>query len=153
MPMAASEVFALVSLFLVGLLAGEELVIYYGVRTPLASLDERPQALLRQALIRRLRILVPGIFLPALLSAAAVVVVGGSGGGFVFRIGGLLALVAWALVTLPGTARINSAILDWNPDALPKDWREQVRQWERFASVRPWAAMAAFALFLAALVV
>jgi len=145
------DVLQLVGLFLSGMLAGEEFVIYYGVRLPVASLEERSQAILRQALIRRLRLLVPGIYLPTFVSAVAVVVLGGSGLGVAFRVTGLLALLVWALVTLPGTARINSAILDWNPEALPDDWREQVRLWERLASVRPWTAMVAFALFLIAL--
>ncbi|SRR6266487_2765213 len=75
--MIATVVLGLVNLFCTGILAGEELVIYYGVRTPLASLDERPQTLLRQALIRRLRILVPAIFVPSILLGVAVTVLGG----------------------------------------------------------------------------
>jgi len=144
------EIFLWVNLFFNGMLAGEELAVYYGVRTPVTSLEERPQTLLRQALIRRLRLLVPGIYMPTLVSAVAVTVLGGSDLGPAFRVTGLLALLIWALVTFPGTARINSAILDWDPTSLPKDWRDQVKLWERFASVRPWAAMAAFALFLTA---
>jgi hypothetical protein len=144
-------ILGLLNLFLAGLLAGEEVAIYYGVRLPLASLEERPQLLLRQALIRTLRILVPAIFLPALLTGIAATVLDGlSGLSFVVRCVGLLGFVAWMAVTLPGTARINSAILDWNPDALPPDWLRQVKLWERFASVRPWAAMIAFGSFLLA---
>ena len=45
-----------------GLLAGEEFTIRYGVRAPIASLDVRPQIALRQTLIRRLRIVVPTVF-------------------------------------------------------------------------------------------
>src|SRR5207253_3944460 len=132
------EIFLWVNLFFSGMLAGEELAIYYGVRIPVATLEERPQTLLRQALIRRLRLLVPGIYVPTLVSAVAVTVLG-SGLDLAFRVTGLLALLIWALVPLPGTARINSAILDWDPGELPKDWREQVKLWELFASVRPWA--------------
>jgi uncharacterized membrane protein len=149
--MNAVELLSLVNLFFGGILTGVEFVVYYGVRTPLASLDERPQALMRQALIRRLRIAVPAIFMSALFSAAVLVVASGPGGSLVFRAAGLLALLAWASVTLPGTARVNAAILEWSPDALPRDWREQVRRWERFAFVRPWAAVIAFGLFLMAL--
>jgi hypothetical protein len=55
------------------------------------------------------------------------------------------------LVTLPGTAPINSAILGWDPSAPPKNWRALVSRWERFASVRPWAAITAFVMFLTAI--
>ena len=47
-----------VNLLCVGLLAGEEFAICYGVRVPLASLDDQPHIQLRQALIYRLRVLV-----------------------------------------------------------------------------------------------
>jgi hypothetical protein len=150
--MNAFEIVELVSLFFAGLLAGEEFVIYFGVRLPLASLEERPQLLLRQALIRTLRILVPAIFVSTLISGIAVTLLDGLGASFIIRSVGLLGLVAWTLVTLPGTARINAAILEWNPSALPKDWLATVGRWERFASVRPWASMIAFAAFLTAMV-
>jgi uncharacterized membrane protein len=151
--MIANEVLGLIVLFCAGILSGEELVVYYGVRVPLAGLDERPQTLLRQALIRRLRVLVPAVFVPTILSGVAVTVLGGLGPGFVFRCAGVLALVAWGSVTIPGTVPINSAILSWDPGALPKDWREMLSRWERFASMRPWAAMIAFSMFLTGMAV
>jgi uncharacterized membrane protein len=148
--MNAPEILGFVNLFCSGILAGEELVIHYGVRSPLASLEDRPQTLLRQALIRRLRVLVPAIFVPTILLGAAVTVLDGFGPGFVFRFAGVFALLTWALVTLPGTAPINSAILNWDSSELPENWQTIVSRWERFASVRPWGAMAAFAMFLTA---
>jgi len=150
---SAVEVLGFANLFLGGILAGEELVIYYGVRTPLAGLEERPQTLLRQALIRRLRFLVPAFFVQTILLGAAVTAFDGFGPGFVFRSVGVLALLTWAVVTIPGTAAINAAILDWDPSAPPKNWRTMVSRWERFAAVRPWAAMVAFAMFLTAMAV
>jgi uncharacterized membrane protein len=151
--MNAADVLGLVSLFISGILAGEEFVIYYGVRSPIASLDERPQIQSRQALILRLRVLVPAVFMPSALLGVGVTASDGFGPGFIFRCAGLLALLTWGLATLPGTVPINSAILGWDPNAPPKDWRELVKKWERFAVVRCWAAMAAFALFLTAMAV
>src|SRR5436853_4453215 len=98
---SAVEVLGFANLFLAGILSGEELVIYYGVRTPLAGLEERPQTLLRQALIRRLRVLMPAIFVPTIFLGAAVTAVDGFGPGFVFRSVGFLALLTWAVVTIP----------------------------------------------------
>src|SRR2546427_160879 len=97
------EIFLWVNLFFNGMLAGEELAGYYGVRIPVASLEERPQTLLRQALIRRLRLLVPGIYMPTLVSAVVVTVFGGSDLGAGFRVTGVLSFLILAFVTFPRT--------------------------------------------------
>jgi hypothetical protein len=44
-----SGVLDVVSIFFAGLLSGEEFIIFYGVRTPLATLGAIPQLQLRQA--------------------------------------------------------------------------------------------------------
>ncbi len=147
-----SAVLDVVSIFFAGLLSGEEFIIFYGLRTPLATLDAIPQLQLRQALIHRLKIMVPAIFVPALLFGIASTIALTTGLVFLFHCVGLFGLFAWAIVTLPGTARINSAIAEWNPNAPPADWKETVRAWERYASVRPWGAIIAFVMFLIAVV-
>jgi uncharacterized membrane protein len=153
--MLLGTLLGLVNVFCVGLLAGEEFVIRYGVRAPLASLDERAHIQLRQTLILRLRILVPAIFGAALVSGVASTILGGfSGGfgvGFGLRCAGLLALLTFITTTLLGTVPINQAALTWKPDAPPKNWRTLINRWERLDTVRTFAALAAFALFLAAI--
>jgi uncharacterized membrane protein len=149
--MSAGDALGLISLFGAGMLAGEEFVIRYGVRGPLASLDDRAHIRMRQALIRTLRVLVPAIYLPTLLSAVAVTILDGAGRGVVFRCGAVLALLAWIAITLGGTVPINEAAFDWDPDAPPPGWRAQVDRWERLNSVRAWLAVGAFALMLAAM--
>ena len=135
-----------------GVLAGEEFVIRYGVRAPVASLDERPHLQLRQALIRTLRILVPAVFGLTILSGIAVTVLSGLGFGLGLRCAGLFALLAFISITLGGTVPINQAILTWDVASPPKDWQALVRRWERLDTARTWAALAAFGLFLAAVV-
>jgi uncharacterized membrane protein len=137
-------------LFLTGILAGEEFVVRYGVRGPLAALDDQSHILLRQALIRTLRVLVPAIFLPAFASGIAVAILDGSQIGFAFRWAGVLALLVWFMVTLFGTIPINEGAVEWQPDAPPRGWRALVDKWERLDTVRTWAAILAFASFLAA---
>jgi uncharacterized membrane protein len=142
----------LVNLFCTGVLAGEEFVIRFGVRAPVASLDEGPQIQLRQALIRRLRVLVPAVFALAALSGIVVAVLDGgldlrSG----FRCAGLLALLGFILITLMGTVPINQATLTWEPAAPPQNWRALVGRWEKLDTARTWAAIAAFGLFLTAM--
>ena len=70
-----------VSLFFAGVLAGEELVICYGVRTVIAVLDQQPQIQLRHALIRRLRAVVPAIFILTALSLLAAMSLDETGAG------------------------------------------------------------------------
>jgi len=140
---------SLLNLFCTGILAGEEITIRYGVRGPLASLDDRPHIQLRQALIRTLRILVPAIFAAALLSAVAVTLLEGLGPGFGWRCAQVLALLVFIGLTLSGTVPINEAALDWNPAAPPANWRTLITRWERLDSVRCWLAVTAFALSVA----
>ena len=135
-----------------GVLAGEEFVIRYGVRAPVAGLEERPHLQLRQALIRTLRILVPAVFGLTTLSGMAVTVLGGPGLGLALRCAGLLALLAFISITLGGTVPINQAILTWDVAAPPKDWQTLVKRWERLDTARTWAAISAYCLFLAAVV-
>jgi uncharacterized membrane protein len=147
--MIAGDVLGFLGLFGAGLLAGEELAIRYGVRGPLASLDDEAHIRMRQALIRPLRVLVPAIYLATLVAAVAAAIVDGTGAGLALRCAALLALIIWITVTIFGTVPINSAAFEWEPSAPPSDWRAQVERWERLNSVRAWLAVAAFALLLA----
>ena len=149
--MNAEAIIGLANLFCIGILAGEEFTIRYGVRAAVASLDERPHIQLRQALIRRLRILVPAVFVLSLVSGIAVTLVDGFDHGFGFRCAGLLALITFIAITLTGTVPINEAALTWDPAAPPQNWRALVNRWEQLDIARCWAAIAAFALFLAAM--
>ncbi len=146
------EALALFNLLCAGLLAGEEFVIRYGVRGPLAGLDPEPSIRLRQSLILRLRILVPAIFGLTLFSAIAVTALAASGPGFGLRCAGLAALLTFIGITLAGTVPINQAALTWDAAAPPDGWRASVRRWERLDTLRTWAAVAAFGLLLAATV-
>lgn len=140
-----------INLFLAGLLAGEELVVCYGVRASMARLAEIPQTQLRQALIRRLRVLVPAIFLPAAVSCMMTAWLAKSGPGFGFICAGLLALLIWASITFAGTVPINKAVLVWEAERLPKNWRSMIDKWERLDIMRCWAALISFACLLIAL--
>jgi hypothetical protein len=145
-----SIVLAFVNLFFAGMLAGMEFVIHYALSPSTETLDERAQLQLRQALILRLRVLVPAFFAPAALTGIAVTVLDTTMPGFWFRCAGLLALLIWVVIRVIGTVPINSATLTWQPDAPPKDWKARVNHAERFHIVGTWASVVAFALFLIA---
>jgi uncharacterized membrane protein len=150
--MNPATVLDFVNLFFAGTLAGALFVIDYGVgRAVAAVLDGQSQIQVRQALIRSLRVLVPAIFVPTILSGVAITILDGFDPGFAFRLAGLLDVLTCFLLTLIGTAPINAAALTWQPSAPPKNWRTLVSRWERFDRARTWAAVTAFALFLTAM--
>jgi hypothetical protein len=138
------------NLFFAGVLAGEELVICYGVRTVVAVLDQQPQIQLRHALIRKLRALVPAIFVLTALSGIAAMSLDGTRAGFDLRCLAALGLLVWVVATLFGTVPINKNTLAWRPDAPPNNWRILVGRWERFDMARCWAAVISFAFLVAA---
>ena len=136
------------ALFLAGLLAGEEFVVRFGVRDAIATLDDVAHLQVRQALIVRLRVLVPALFVPALLAGIVATVADGTAPGLGWRCAGVAALVAWLAVTAAGTVPINSAVFDWDPVAPPAGWRVLVDRWERLNTLRCWLALGAFAALL-----
>ena len=139
-----------VNLFFAGMLAGIEFVIHYGLRGPCETLDDHAQLQLRQALVIRLRVLVPAFFAPTALLGIALTVLSGGIPGFWFRCAAVLTVCIWILIRVVGTVPINSATADWQLSAPPKNWKELVNRAERFHSVGVWAAVLAFAFFLSA---
>ena len=148
--MTLDTVLSFVNVFFAGILAGVEFVIHYGLRAPAEILDEQSQLQLRQALVLRLRVLVPAIFVPAAVSGIALAILNGTAPGFGFLCAGVLAMLTWIVIRVIGTVPINSATLTWQPSAPPKNWREQVNHAERFHIVGVWAAVLAFAFFMTA---
>jgi len=139
------------NLFFAGLLAGIEFVIHYGWLAPAEALDEQSQLHPRQAMVRRLRVLVPAFFLPTAVSGIAVTVLDSGAPGFWLRVTGLLTMLIWILIRVVGTVPINSATLTWQPTARPKNWKALVNHAERFHIVGVWAVILGFALFLTAM--
>jgi Domain of unknown function (DUF1772) len=140
----------LLSLFFAGVLAGEELVICYGVRTVIAVLDQQPQIQLRHALIRKLRALVPAIFILTTFSLLASMSLDETGASFRLRCLAALGLLIWVVTTLFGTVPISKATLTWRPDEPPDHWRVLVSRWEWLDIARCWAAVVSFAFLVAA---
>jgi hypothetical protein len=136
------------AVFFAGILSGMEVVIHYGLRRPAEVLDDQSQLQLRQAMVVRLRVLVPAFFLPTTLSGIAATILDGQAPGFWWRCVAVCALLVWIAIRAAGTIPINSATVDWDPKAPPSDWKAQIDRAERFHIVGVWAAIAAFAFFL-----
>jgi hypothetical protein len=140
-----------VNLFFAGMLAGIETAVHYGLGAPPKALSEESQIQLRQALVLKLRILVPIYFVPTVASAVALTAIDGSTPGVWLRYLGLLALLIWILIRVIRTVPINSATLAWNPEAPPKDWRLRVETSERSHVLGVWASVIAFVCFMTAM--
>jgi hypothetical protein len=125
--------------------------VHEGLRPVLARLEgERAQIVARQAFIRRLRLVVPMVLLPAALAALAVVLLDDARAGLVERRAGAALLLSAVVLVLVGTAPINKDVLTWSPDAPPPDWRARIHRWERLDLPRTVATAIAFALLLSA---
>src|SRR5260370_16422183 len=96
--MNPATVLDFINLFFAGMLAGIEFVIHYGLRGPSEILDEHSQLQLRQALVLRLRVLVPAFFAPTAVLGIALTVLNGRTPGFWFRWAALLAVCTWILI-------------------------------------------------------
>jgi 4-hydroxybenzoate polyprenyltransferase len=139
-----------VQLVLIGLLAGEELIVRYGVQPALDSLPDEAHLRARIALVKRLKVVVPIMMVPAVLASVALVVVAGNAHGFGWGIAGLVALVAFLAFSFFGTVPINIRVNDWDSGNPPADWRQVVHRWETIDTFRSSAAILAFILFAVA---
>ncbi|MCU1679422.1 MAG: hypothetical protein JWQ81_161 [Amycolatopsis sp.] len=140
-----AHVLQCIGLFLAGILAGEELIVRYGLEPALSKLEDRPHLQARQAVVRSLRVVVPIIMVPTVLAGIAVLVFSGTGTGFGLRLATVVALVAFVLLSFLGTVPINIQVNDWNVDSPPADWKAVIRRWERIDVFRSSAAVLAFA--------
>jgi hypothetical protein len=74
-----------VNLFRAGIFVAMEFVVRFGVSAPLNLLDEGRHIQVRQAPIRRLRVLVPAAFVLAAISGVGVAVLEGTAPGIAAR--------------------------------------------------------------------
>jgi uncharacterized membrane protein len=146
------SVLLVVQLVLVGLLAGEEFIVRWGVQPAMATLPDQVHLRTRIALVRSLKVVVPILMVPAVLASVAVLVLSGADGGLGWRIAGMVALVVFVLASFLGTVPINIRVNDWDPGRPPADWKRVVRRWERIDVLRSTASGVAFVLFVAGLV-
>ncbi|WP_439693294.1 anthrone oxygenase family protein [Curtobacterium sp. SP.BCo] len=147
------NVLLVVQLVLVGVLAGEEFIVRWGVQPAIASLPDDAHVRTRIALVQSLKVVVPIVMVPAVLASVAVLVTAGAGEGLGWRIAAMTALVVFALASFLGTVPINMGVNDWDPEDPPADWKAVVARWERIDVLRSTAAAVAFVLFTVALVV
>jgi predicted tellurium resistance membrane protein TerC len=137
-----------ISLFLVGILAGEEFIVRYGLQPAMDKLEDRAHILARIAVVRRLKVVVPAIMLPSVIAAILVLITAADQTGTVFRWLGAVSLLAFVLFSFLGTVPINMKVNDWKVDSPPSNWKAIVKRWELLDTFRSTAAMLAFIFFL-----
>ena|SRR5690242_11699508 len=139
-------------LILLGLLAGTEFAVRWGVQPVLSSLDDRAHLRARIGLVKRLKVIVPAVIVPSVAVTVAHFAVAFGDPGAPARWAGLTSLAAFLLVAAFGTIPINMRVDGWDPDHPPADWRAQVRRWVDLDVYRSSAAVLAFVLFTLAAV-
>jgi hypothetical protein len=127
------------AIVLVGLLAGTEFIVRWGVQPAIRALDDRAHVAARVKLVHRLRVVVPALMVPAVVTSVAEALVDGGG----WRWGAVGALVAFLLLAFLGTVPINMKVSNWRPEEPPHDWRATIIRWERIDVFRSSAAIAA----------
>jgi hypothetical protein len=138
------DLLPLAALALAGLLAGEELIVRWGVAPALRALDDAAHVRARIALVRRLRVVVPLLIVPTVIVSAVAV----PGSGTPAAWAGLAALVVFVGCSALGTVPINMQVSRWDATEPPADWRTTVRRWERIDVARSSAAVLGFVLLL-----
>lgn len=146
------SVLLVVQLVLVGLLAGEEFIVRWGIQPALSVLPDDAHVRARIALVRSLKVIVPILMVPTVLASVAVLVTAGTAGRLAWRIAATVSLVVFLLASFLGTVPINIGVNDWDPAAPPADWKRVVTRWERIDVLRSSAAVLAFVLSTVALV-
>jgi hypothetical protein len=139
-----------VNLLFSGLLAGAEVAIHYGLGRSDAVLNDQSQIRHRQAMILRLRILMPVLFLPAAATGVLLLSLDSVSPGLRLRYAGLIAVAVWIVLRVVATVRINSTTLTWKPEDPPENWKALVTRVERFHVLGVWAAIMLFLCFLTA---
>lgn len=136
-----------VQLGLVGLLAGEEFIVRYGVQPALRRLPDPAHVAARIALVKRLKVVVSSLMLAALIASVALTVTAGGTTGVAWRIAGSAAFLVFLCFSLFGTVPINITVNDWDPEHPPHDWARVAHRWETIDTYRSAAAIASFILF------
>jgi len=137
------NILALLSL---GLLSGNELAVGAFVNPSLARLAARERAAGAQALARTLGRVMPFWMAATLLLLGLAAFRAPSNHGLWGASASLMALVIAWTIALP--VPINNRVARWNLDALPSNWREELRAFALFHNVRVGMLLLSFFLAL-----
>ncbi len=86
----------------------------------MSTLSDEAHLELRKALILRLRVLVPAVFVPAALCGLTATLVSGLGSGALFRAIGVFGIATWVAGRVVGTVPVNRRTLTWATKSPPQ---------------------------------
>ena len=130
---------AIAALILTAMLASMHLVGAYALNPAWRMLDGPAYVTVKQAADKTFPRIAKPLMLATLGVTAAVVAVSiASGERFIALLAALtlLALIGTLVAILRGDLPINREMATWQASAMPVDWRETVRRWERFFEIR-----------------
>ncbi len=97
-------------------------------------------------MVRRLRVLAPVLFAPSLVLAIMIALNERNEPRSWLRYVVVSMLLVWTVIRIARTVPINSAILEWNPEAPLGDWRSLVQRTGRFLQGRKGYSVLPFGL-------
>jgi len=109
-----------------------------------ARLDASAQVLFRQLLIRRLAKFIPPLMLLPIAAAVVALIVCRTSVKWSLESLGLILSVATIGITVAINGPLSGHIGRWSPDALPQNWKRDVRRWDVAHSIRTVTALGAF---------
>lgn len=154
MSLSFVQVLEILVIAVAGTMVGNELAIAVFVHPRLSRLDDATHVRAVQPLAAVLGAAMPFWYALTLIGTLVVAFVarpaGTSGHGEVLTAAGLFAAMIVYTVLLP--VPINNQVARWKPEALPANWRELRRRWDRLHAFRVVVLAIAFILLVAACV-
>ena len=142
----------LVAVVVAGTMVGNELAIAVFVHPRLSALDDVTHVRAVQPLAAALGAVMPFWYALTLLGSLAVAFLarpaGVPGHGPALASAGLFAAMIVYTVLLP--VPINQQVARWRPEALPANWREMRRRWDRLHALRVGVLLLALVLLVLA---
>ncbi len=149
-----TQVLEIVAIVVAGTMVGNELAVAVFVHPRLSRLDDASHVRAVQPLAAVLGAVMPFWYALTLLSTIGVGFVarpaGTSGHNEALAAAGLFAAMIVFTVLLP--VPINNQVARWKPEALPANWRELRRRWDRLHTFRVVVLVIAFILLVSACV-
>ena len=142
------DIASYLNIFGTGILAGVLWMSALGLGPASAALGPAQQVILRQQLIKRLRLLMTPFMLLPIVTSGTLLALNGKPGHRAAGTAEFISSVAAVAVTIFVNVPLNWRFADWSAKNLPADWHMYVRQWDRANSIRFVLALAAFACAL-----
>jgi len=135
----------MVDVFATGIVAGAFTIGTFAMHPAAARLDPAHHIIFRQELIRRLSRFLPPFMLTPLVVVPLAMTLCRSSIAVSVAAASLVLSLTTVGITVMINAPLNRQFAKWTPEALPSDWPEDIRRWDRAHTLRMTTAAGAFA--------